>query len=398
MEGLDLATGVSTKEPYTFTTPSQDVFGGTPRATPPPRFDVVAYDYGLKRSMLQFLVDEGCRVTVVPAATTAEQVLARKPHGVFLANGPGDPAAVKGADRTVANLLGKVPVFGICLGHQILALALGGRTYKMKFGHRGANQPVKDLTTGKVEITAQNHGFAVDDASLKGKAVVTHINLNDGTVEGLSIPDARAFSVQYHPESSPGPHDARYCSRASPADGTVGRIARAPWTPPPKPHRCRISRTWTSSPPLAVRSHAKRTCSKPRRSTSASPARCSRTTSSSSFAWRPFWTSTCMTVSPRSPGRRPRPSSTRSGSRRWPPRRPMPSGASPRPFTASSRCASWARGSFACASCSPARTSMSPSAGTSPGWRRGTSWRRGSSPSEATSCSPRPSATTPGWR
>ncbi|WP_037584879.1 glutamine-hydrolyzing carbamoyl-phosphate synthase small subunit, partial [Stigmatella aurantiaca] len=193
MEGLDLATGVSTKEPYTFTTPSQDVFGGTPRATPPPRFDVVAYDYGLKRSMLQFLVDEGCRVTVVPAATTAEQVLARKPHGVFLANGPGDPAAVKGADRTVANLLGKVPVFGICLGHQILALALGGRTYKMKFGHRGANQPVKDLTTGKVEITAQNHGFAVDDASLKGKAVVTHINLNDGTVEGLSIPDARAF-------------------------------------------------------------------------------------------------------------------------------------------------------------------------------------------------------------
>ncbi|MDC0707006.1 glutamine-hydrolyzing carbamoyl-phosphate synthase small subunit [Stigmatella sp. ncwal1] len=210
MEGLDLATGVSTKEPYTFTTPSQDVFGGAPRAARETRFDVVAYDYGLKRSMLQFLVDEGCRVTVVPASTTAEQVLARKPHGVFLANGPGDPAAVKGADRTVANLLGKVPVFGICLGHQILALALGGRTYKMKFGHRGANQPVKDLTTGKVEITAQNHGFAVDDASLKGKAVVTHINLNDGTVEGLSIPDARAFSVQYHPESSPGPHDARY--------------------------------------------------------------------------------------------------------------------------------------------------------------------------------------------
>jgi carbamoyl-phosphate synthase small subunit len=210
MEGMDLATGVSTKEPYTFTTPSQDVFGGAQAPAPTPRFDVVAYDYGLKRSMLQFLVDEGCRVTVVPSNTSAEQVLARKPHGVFLANGPGDPAAVKGADRTVATLLGKVPVFGICLGHQILALALGGRTYKMKFGHRGANQPVKDLTTGKVEITAQNHGFAVDDASLKGKAVVTHINLNDGTVEGLHIPDARAFSVQYHPESSPGPHDARY--------------------------------------------------------------------------------------------------------------------------------------------------------------------------------------------
>jgi carbamoyl-phosphate synthase small subunit len=210
MEGMDLATGVSTKKPYTFTTPSPDVFSGEPRPAPELRFEVVAYDYGLKRSMLQFLVDEGCRVTVVPSTTSAEEVLARKPHGVFLANGPGDPAAVKGADKTVAKLLGNVPVFGICLGHQILALALGGRTYKMKFGHRGANQPVKDLTTGKVEITAQNHGFAVDDASLKGRAVVTHINLNDGTVEGLSIPDARAFSVQYHPESSPGPHDARY--------------------------------------------------------------------------------------------------------------------------------------------------------------------------------------------
>jgi carbamoyl-phosphate synthase small subunit len=210
MEGMDLATGVSTKQPYTFTTPSPDVFSNTPRPAPEFRFEVVAYDYGLKRSMLQFLVDEGCRVTVVPSTTTAEEVLARKPHGVFLANGPGDPAAVTGADKTVAKLLGNVPVFGICLGHQILALSLGGRTYKMKFGHRGANQPVKDLTTGKVEITAQNHGFAVDDASLKGRAVVTHINLNDGTVEGLSIPDARAFSVQYHPESSPGPHDARY--------------------------------------------------------------------------------------------------------------------------------------------------------------------------------------------
>lgn len=210
MEGLDLATGVSTKQPYLFTTPSPDVFSGQPRPTPELRFDVVAYDYGLKRSMLQFLVDVGCRVRVVPATTTAEEVLASRPNGVFLANGPGDPAAVKGADKTVAALLGKVPIFGICLGHQILALALGGKTYKMKFGHRGANQPVKDLTTGKVEITAQNHGFAVDDASVKGKAVVSHINLNDGTVEGLSIPDAKAFSVQYHPESSPGPHDARY--------------------------------------------------------------------------------------------------------------------------------------------------------------------------------------------
>ncbi|RKH39690.1 glutamine-hydrolyzing carbamoyl-phosphate synthase small subunit [Corallococcus sicarius] len=212
MEGMDLATGVSCKQPYVFTTPTPDVFlgPGDPRPAPELKYDVVAYDYGLKRSMLQYLVDVGCRVTVVPSNTTAEQVLARKPHGVFLANGPGDPAAVKGADRTVAALLGKVPIFGICLGHQIMALALGGRTYKMKFGHRGANQPVKDLTTGKVEITAQNHGFAVDDASLKGLAVVTHINLNDGTVEGLAVPDARAFSVQYHPEASPGPHDARY--------------------------------------------------------------------------------------------------------------------------------------------------------------------------------------------
>jgi carbamoyl-phosphate synthase small subunit len=210
MEGLDLATGVSTDKPYLFTEPTPNLLGEAPRATPELRFDVVAYDYGLKRSMLHFLVDVGCRVTVVPAGTTAEQVLAKNPHGVFLANGPGDPAAVTGADKTVAALLGKVPVFGICLGHQILALALGGRTYKMKFGHRGANQPVKDLTTGKVEITSQNHGFAVDDASVKGKAVVSHVNLNDGTVEGLVIPDARAFSVQYHPEASPGPHDARY--------------------------------------------------------------------------------------------------------------------------------------------------------------------------------------------
>jgi len=210
MEGLDLASGISTKAPYEWVKPTPDFLEGKDGRPPDFRFDVIAYDYGLKRSMLSFLVDEGCRVTVVPWNFPAEEVLARKPHGVFLANGPGDPAAVPGAGRTVGALLGKVPIFGICLGHQILALGMGGRTFKMKFGHRGANQPVKDLTTGKVEITAQNHGFVVDDASLKGKAVVTHINLNDGTVEGLAVPDARAFSVQYHPESSPGPHDARY--------------------------------------------------------------------------------------------------------------------------------------------------------------------------------------------
>jgi carbamoyl-phosphate synthase small subunit len=213
MEGLDLATGISTREPYVWTRPTPQVLGEAPAAEPKLRYDVVAYDYGLKRSMLQFLVDEGCRLTVVPAHYPAEKVLSQKPDGVFLTNGPGDPAAVKGADKTVAALLGKVPIFGICLGHQILALAIGGRTYKMKFGHRGANQPVKDLLTGKVEITAQNHGFAVDAESVRGKAEITHLNLNDRTVEGIAIPDARAFSVQYHPESSPGPHDARYLFR-----------------------------------------------------------------------------------------------------------------------------------------------------------------------------------------
>jgi carbamoyl-phosphate synthase small subunit len=209
MEGLDLATGVSTRERYEWTRPTPALFGPPPPA-PALRFHVVAIDYGLKKAMLQFLVDVGCRVTVVPAGTSADAVLALSPDGVFLTNGPGDPAAVAGADRVVAALIGKKPLFGICLGHQILARALGGTTYKMKFGHRGANQPVQDLATSKVEITSQNHGFAVDAGSLAGKAVVTHRNLNDGTVEGLAVPEARCFSVQYHPEASPGPHDARY--------------------------------------------------------------------------------------------------------------------------------------------------------------------------------------------
>lgn len=209
MEGRDLVTGISASAPYEFSKGMPEIFG-TERPPLNRRFDVVAYDFGLKHAMLQLLVEAGCRVTVVPAATAAADVLARRPHGVFLTNGPGDPAAVPGAEAAVSALLGRVPVFGICLGHQILARAVGGRTYKMKFGHRGANQPVKDLVTGRVEITAQNHGFAVEPESLKGRAVVTHLNLNDGTVEGLDVPDGRAFSVQYHPESSPGPHDARH--------------------------------------------------------------------------------------------------------------------------------------------------------------------------------------------
>jgi carbamoyl-phosphate synthase small subunit len=210
MEGQDLATSISTKQNYEWSERGADAYANADRdAVERPRFHVVAYDWGLKRAMLRVLADRGCRVTVVPSATTAAETLALEPDGVFLTNGPGDPAAVKGARKSVADLLGKVPVFGICLGHQILALAIGASTYKLKFGHRGANQPVKCLATGKVDITSQNHGFAVDDRTLGKRARVTHVNLNDGTVEGLEVLDAPAFSVQYHPESSPGPHDAR---------------------------------------------------------------------------------------------------------------------------------------------------------------------------------------------
>jgi carbamoyl-phosphate synthase small subunit len=181
--------------------------GGTPSDQ---KFHVVAYDYGAKRNILRCLVDSGFRVTVVPASTTAEQVLKLAPDGIFLSNGPGDPAALPYAVESIRGLLGKKPMFGICLGHQLLALALGATTYKLKFGHRGLNQPVKDLTTGKVEITTQNHGFVVDVESLKGAAKTTHVHLNDGSSEGLEAPDARAFSVQYHPEAAAGPHDALY--------------------------------------------------------------------------------------------------------------------------------------------------------------------------------------------
>jgi carbamoyl-phosphate synthase small subunit len=175
-----------------------------------PAFFVVAYDYGIKYNILRNLAESGCRVRVVPASTPAEDVLALDPDGIFLSNGPGDPDAVPYAKDNVEKLIGKKPIFGICLGHQIMGLALGGKTYKLKFGHHGGNQPVMDLTTRKVEITAQNHGFAVDAESLKGAAELTHINLNDNTVEGLAHRELPIFSVQYHPESSPGPHDANY--------------------------------------------------------------------------------------------------------------------------------------------------------------------------------------------
>jgi len=210
MEGQDLATRISTPVRYEWRERGADAFQAAERTEEPgPRLHVVAYDWGLKRAMLRLLAASGCRVTVVPSQTSAEETLALRPDGVFLTNGPGDPDAVVGARETVAALLGKVPVFGICLGHQILALAVGARTYKLKFGHRGANQPVREEATGKVDITAQNHGFAVDAESLGRRARVTHRNLNDGTVEGIEVLDAPAFGVQYHPESSPGPHDAR---------------------------------------------------------------------------------------------------------------------------------------------------------------------------------------------
>ncbi|MDL1901141.1 glutamine-hydrolyzing carbamoyl-phosphate synthase small subunit [Anaerolineae bacterium CFX9] len=171
---------------------------------------IVAYDTGIKHNILRMLTDRGLRVTVVPARTSAEAVLALNPAGVFLSNGPGDPAAVTYMIENTRQLLGRVPIFGICLGHQILALALGGRTEKMRFGHRGGNQPVKNLLTGAVEISSHNHGFAVTpDSDLRG-AEVTHVNLNDSTIEGLRHPVLGAFSVQYHPEASPGPHDSLY--------------------------------------------------------------------------------------------------------------------------------------------------------------------------------------------
>jgi carbamoyl-phosphate synthase small subunit len=208
--GRDIVKDVTVKKPYNWTHGVVDVLTGKEWRSEK-KYKVVAFDFGIKHNILRMLCSAGCDVHVVPADMTAEQVLQMKPDGVFLSNGPGDPAPISYAIETVQTLLGKVPIFGICLGHQILSLALGGKTYKLKFGHRGANHPVKNLQTGKIEITSQNHGFCVDMNSLKKEDIeLTHMNLNDNTVEGIRCNKLAAFSVQYHPEASPGPHDSSY--------------------------------------------------------------------------------------------------------------------------------------------------------------------------------------------
>ena len=208
--GRDIVKDVSVKKSYCWDKPVVDVLNVNEQK-PEKKYKVVAFDFGIKHNILRLLCSHGCDVKVVPAIASSDEVLSQKPDGVFLSNGPGDPAPVNYAIETVKSLLGKVPIFGICLGHQILSLALGGKTYKLKFGHRGANHPVKNLQTGKIEITSQNHGFCVDMDSLKNKDIeLTHLNLNDNTVEGIRCKELPAFSVQYHPEASPGPHDSSY--------------------------------------------------------------------------------------------------------------------------------------------------------------------------------------------
>lgn len=221
MDGTDLARVVSTKGRYEWDASDPRNFNEDPLTEPareqmlltltPPDLHVVAYDFGIKQNILRMLSREGCRVTVVPAETSAEDVMSLAPDGVFLSNGPGDPEPVDYAQNNIRKLMGRVPIFGICLGHQLIGLALGGKTYKLRYGHHGGNHPVKQMMTGKVEITAHNHNFAVDPESLNPSDVdLTHIDLNDNTLEGLRHRSMPLFSVQYHPEASPGPHDSNY--------------------------------------------------------------------------------------------------------------------------------------------------------------------------------------------
>ncbi|ODS57063.1 MAG: carbamoyl phosphate synthase small subunit [Acidobacteria bacterium SCN 69-37] len=211
MEGADLVRTVTCQEPFVYTPPADDDFGVVPSRAGKRRLRVAAYDLGMKYNILRRFAAHGCDVTVYPAGTPAATLLETKPDGVFFSNGPGDPAVL---DYVIANartvIESGVPTFGICLGHQVFGLALGARTYKLKFGHRGGNHPVKELRTGKIEITSQNHGFAVDPATLPPEIEVTHLNLYDGTVEGLRHTNRPVFCVQYHPEAAPGPHDADY--------------------------------------------------------------------------------------------------------------------------------------------------------------------------------------------
>ena len=210
--GRDLVKEVTCQEPYDWKEGEWQILNGETSLRPKvdKKYFVVAYDFGIKRNILRMFVEAGCRVRVVPASTPPQEVLALKPDGVFLSNGPGDPEGVPYATQNVKFLLGKIPIFGICLGHQILNLALNGKTFKLSFGHHGGNQPVMDTPTGKVEITSQNHGFAVSQESVESSINVTSINLNDQTIEGISHKEWPAFSVQYHPEASPGPHDSSH--------------------------------------------------------------------------------------------------------------------------------------------------------------------------------------------